>query len=103
MKLRPEVQRFAEVMEAKMRKHDADVGTGFTAWRACTPWYLYRRMCEELDELGGALGDKPMDAGAVAAECADVANFAMMIAGVVSQHAEAEAAMTTAAETGEPR
>jgi hypothetical protein len=67
---RPEVQAFAIAMEKKLRENDHK-----THWRKCAVKYLRRRLAEELIELDDA--EHPED---VAAECVDVANFAMMIA-----------------------
>lgn len=67
---RPEVQAFAIAMEEKLRENDHK-----RHWRKRPLKYLRRRLAEEMIELDEA--DCAEDA---AAECVDVANFAMMIA-----------------------
>jgi hypothetical protein len=49
MKLRPEVQRFAEHMEAKLRTHDGF--KGMCGWYSDPVQLLLSRACEELEEL----------------------------------------------------
>jgi hypothetical protein len=75
------VERFAESMLAKLRlnAHKAH-------WSTVDLFYLMDRVVQEMDELREALyrlhgadGDEELGK-AVVAECADVANFAMMIA-----------------------
>jgi hypothetical protein len=86
MKLRPEVEAFAQLMEAKLRENDHKGG-----WSHEEPAYLLERMQEEAEELDDAVephrfyvpptcseGDK----WRIGREAADVANFAMMIADV---------------------
>ena len=73
---RESVQRHARWMEAKLRKNDHKGG-----WTHENPKDLLRRAREELDELEKAV-DKALtdgDARPVAAEAADVSNFAMMV------------------------
>ena len=48
--LRPEVQRFAELMEVKLRENDHKGG-----WDECGNGYLKRRMRTELRELFAAV------------------------------------------------
>lgn len=69
--VRPEVARFALLMEAKLRANDHK-----QPWRHCSLNYLSTRLTQERAELRQAL-KKREDVGL---ECADVANFAMMIA-----------------------
>ena len=72
---RPEVRAFAIAMEQKLRKYDHRGG-----WTDLRPGWLRRRVDEELDELDEAVrGGSPI---AVIDECADVANFLMMLADV---------------------
>lgn len=81
---RPEVEAFADLMEAQLRANDHKGG-----WKACDPHWLHDRLLEEAAELQDA-GQWKTDGGpsqggygrAVAREAADVANFAMMIADV---------------------
>lgn len=84
--LRPVVQRFAEVMEAKLRENDHKGG-----WEEDSPSDLFARLMEESNELERSFepvaGCVPVVhdaalASKVAREAADVANFAMMIADV---------------------
>lgn len=80
MNLRPEVQRFAELMELQLRANDHKPG-----WKNDTARSLFRRLSEdEIAELGAAISVRLTtgDATGVAKEAADVANFAMMIADV---------------------
>ena len=73
LKLRPEVRRFSEVMERRLRENDYKGG-----WKDCDYSYLTRRLQEEIDELHIAVQCKSLDL--IPKEAADVANFAMMIA-----------------------
>ena len=82
--VRPEVARFAMLMENELRANDHK-----SHWRTMTLHALEARLLEEVDELSDARRWKesprpgPMAgsyARALGAECADVANFAMMIA-----------------------
>jgi NTP pyrophosphatase (non-canonical NTP hydrolase) len=79
---RPEVQRFAVLMERKLRDNDHKAG-----WHGDAAVELLARLVEESGELASFLVNHrglPMSAWRqrVAAEAADVANFAMMIADV---------------------
>lgn len=106
MKLRPQVQAFAEAMEKKLRENDHKGG-----WKdvcGCTTGYLTRRLRTELRELVTEIGKtnraytkygqgryglerdqlaarKKLDGqrAKLLGEAADVANFAMMIADVM--------------------
>jgi hypothetical protein len=79
--LRPEVQAFAEAMELKLRQNDHKGG-----WKDSNFHYLDGKIHIELLEMERAfwclLGDKENKEKLVALclECADIANFAMMIA-----------------------
>jgi len=97
MKLRPEVQAFAEMMEAKLQENAHKGG-----WKGCTTAYLSRRCGNELEELrsvvqrlhawmrdntfpsgrGPSLTDNADLSAEIGREAADVANFAMMLADV---------------------
>jgi NTP pyrophosphatase (non-canonical NTP hydrolase) len=77
--LRPEVLAFAKLMEEKLRKHDLDRGR--QGWKDDDPRHLLKCLEKEHDELQDALVGGKNDS--IAGECADVANFAMMIADVV--------------------
>lgn len=84
MELRPEVQRFAELMEAVLRVNDGKHG-----WKNIDFRTLYGRAMQEMVEVHEAFAEvnyKFTDSSTqaenrmkVAIECADVANFMMMI------------------------
>jgi hypothetical protein len=75
MKIRPEIMIFAEAMERKLRRNDFKGG-----WQDEKYGYLLRRAIEEIDELRRVLSRANPSAATVVNECADVANFVMMIA-----------------------
>ena len=67
--------RLAFYMLKKMRKHRKKAH-----WRTVTNEYLFTRLCDEAEELANELMvDKP-SAKSIILECADIANFCMMIA-----------------------
>jgi len=70
MKVRREVQLFAEAMERKLRDNEYK-GT----WEGCTEDYLMTRIEEELKELTNC----HLDSSRTLDEAADVANFLMML------------------------
>jgi len=75
-KLRQSVVWFAREMEIRLQDHD---DRGRYGWRnGCSEEWLYKRLCQEVGELGEALmrGTNVH----IKQECADVANFAHMIA-----------------------
>jgi len=74
LKLRSAVKKFAELMETKLRAHDHDYGP--SGWTDADPVYLLKRISQELEELAAAM----IHQRGVKKECADIANFAMMIA-----------------------
>jgi len=80
MELRPVVLRFAQLMEARLREHDAE--RGCAGWLDYDMDYLIHRMIGEVDEVTCLWRDRwpPPSLAEMAAECADVANYAMMIA-----------------------
>lgn len=84
--LRPEVQKFAEQMELKLRAHDHDRGP--QGWRDSDPFWLATRILVEQRELMNAMLRWPLSesAGSILKECADVANFAMMVSDVVHRY-----------------
>jgi hypothetical protein len=49
LKLRPEVARFAQLMEAKLREHDEEKGK--RGWQMANPQHLLQMMCAEMGEL----------------------------------------------------
>ena len=72
--LREELYHFAMIMEGQLQEHEGRGG-----WRGEPLDYLFKRLVEETGELSAALlGHK--DKEKMIRECADVANFAMMIA-----------------------
>lgn len=77
LEVRPEVARFALAMEAKLRENDGKK----KHWRICTLNFLSQRLTQERRELDAAIETR-VD---VIGECADVANFAMMIADKIDQ------------------
>lgn len=85
--LRFEVFAFARLMEEKLREHDSEDGFGKRGWASDDPLRLFRRLLQENAEMFEALmlwqSRLHQDPMPTARECADVANFAMMIADVV--------------------
>ena len=79
MKPRKEVMDFAELCEKKLRKNDYK-----PHWRGAALDYLRKRLSEEVNELRRAIDDNT-SVETVRDECADVANFAMMIADTYEQ------------------
>lgn len=79
IELRPEVQRFAELMEQVLRENDHKGG-----WKGMTKDELLYRLGGETQELDWELAVTPdgFPGGPqkIAKEAADVANFAMFIA-----------------------
>ncbi len=78
--MRKEVRLFASWMEAMLQKNDHKGG-----WKDEDLSYLFYRLEEEIEELKKKLPkdwlwDSVKDTTSVIEECADVANFAMMIA-----------------------
>lgn len=71
---RPEVEAFADAMEAKLRANDHKRG-----WRECNLQYLSMRLTQEREELRQAI-ERDATPQEILDEAADVANFAMMIA-----------------------
>lgn len=73
--MRPEVQKFAEAMEARLAANDYKGG-----WEECSPLYLLGGVMEELNELVDHLDTRAASKDEVLHEAADVANFVMMLA-----------------------
>jgi hypothetical protein len=76
--LRESVQWFATVMEVVLRKNDHKGG-----WENEPFQYFIDRMRDELSEIEGAIANlRPSDGDLIdlVNECADLANFAMMLA-----------------------
>lgn len=74
MAIRPEIQTFANLMEFKLSKYDDRKG-----WQFCNLHWLLNRLKEEVAELEISLNTERIKVSKVGYECADVANFAMMI------------------------
>lgn len=83
MLVRKEVKGFAEQMEKVLQANDYKGG-----WRNCTIEDLYARLLDEISELQSEINYREQDVNAIAQECIDIANFAMMIADVASRHKE---------------
>jgi len=82
MSLRPELASFARIMEERLRANDHKGG-----WADCDNRWLTLRLVEEVGELaqkmaawGDWYGRQEEMRQELEGECADVANFAMMIA-----------------------
>lgn len=71
--VRDSVQWFAQIMESKLQENDDKGG-----WDGCDLQYLSMRLTQERKELASAI--KSGDKEKIIKECADVANFCMMIA-----------------------
>jgi phosphoribosyl-ATP pyrophosphohydrolase len=80
--IRPELEWFVQQMEQKLKENDYK-----QHWHNYDIDYLIHRIYEEQDELEIAITQK-LSAKEIIKECADVANFAMMIADNVSQKNE---------------
>lgn len=68
---------FAQTMEEKLaeNRHKGDRD----GWLKCDPWALFKRIKDEVTELERDL-EHCCHPDSVARECADIANFAMMVA-----------------------
>ena len=89
MKVRNTVRQFAEEMEKGLADHDGDRGE--RGWIDEGPTALFYSLEDEVEELREALNAvdwgepaNSYDQDAVRKECADIANFAMMIVDVVN-------------------
>lgn len=81
LELREEVRWFAELMELQLQRNDHKGG-----WKECSVEWLLKRLLEEAGEVYEAYAtDGPAGQGKTEEECADVANFALMIAEIVHQ------------------
>lgn len=81
LKRREPVNWFSRQMEERLRQNDHKSGWQHDNWDA-----LIRRLREETEELIDACRD--MGPNSVVRECADIANFAMMIADNARQEME---------------
>lgn len=80
--IRSEVKTFAEFMEVSLKLNDYKGG-----WRNKTPDWLMSRLKDEVQDLQAAL-DFALYNEEKIGECVDVANYAMMIADVLSLRRE---------------
>lgn len=71
---RPEIVKFAACCEEKLRENDYK-----NHWSGETLEYLHRRLYDEFGELKRAMKANKSKAD-IMRECADISNFAMMIA-----------------------
>jgi len=76
--MRKEVEWFAEKMEEKLKRDDESK----SHWLKTSYGYLFCRLGEEIEELQELLDDDNVSYKhkKIIKECADIANFAMMIA-----------------------
>ena len=92
-RVRPSVCSFIKFMEYKLQKKDSIWGE---SWKEGdekeNPMFLLRRLREETDELQAELekyySDVQSNELEIALECADVANFAMMIQDIILMERE---------------
>ena len=82
IQLRPEVQKFAEAMELKLRKNDHKGG-----WKKCKAADMFYRASKEFreadEELALFLCEGHKDPQKALGELADTANFLMMVADII--------------------
>jgi NTP pyrophosphatase (non-canonical NTP hydrolase) len=81
--VRPAIQFLAAFQELAFKTHDIDRGE--EGWKYDEPIALFNRLIEEAKELSEELDKKRPHTGRVIKECADVANFAVMIADVMQR------------------
>jgi NTP pyrophosphatase (non-canonical NTP hydrolase) len=80
MQIRNSVKWFSEQMEFELANNDRKSG-----WRNMSVDALYARLLDEVCELQSELSFPTRDDSAIISECADVANFAMMIADIIKE------------------
>lgn len=80
MDIRQELAWFSGIMEMTLKENDHKGGWGA---EQCTMDYLTGRLQEEVNELVSSLESGRKEE--IIRECADVANFAMMIADRISK------------------
>jgi hypothetical protein len=82
LEVRPEVDRFAQLMEVELRNHDDRPG-----WKNDDVYDLLNHLEDEIRELREAVfesdGDGIVNVSLVESEAVDVGNMAMMVADVV--------------------
>ena len=81
MKVRKEVSDFAKIMEEKLQENEHKGG-----WDNCDNDFLFNRLLQEMTELHESLAELKITKGngkgiarETMRECADVADFSMMI------------------------
>ena len=77
------VKWFASQMEQTLLDNDHKGG-----WRHMTIKELYSRLADEMGELQTEINFPEQDMAAIINECADVANFALMVADVARKKLE---------------
>jgi len=75
--MRREITRFANIMETKLDENESKGG-----WQNDAAVVLWGRALEELTELYWVLLENPESSTKIGKECADVANFMMMISDI---------------------
>lgn len=81
MEIRYHIMQFSTEMEENLRKHDKDKGR--CGWVDMDPKVLLEKLMGEILELSDALIEYPnINHKEIIDECADVANYAMMIANI---------------------
>jgi len=82
MDIRFHIMQFSTEMENKMRKHDKDKGTH--GWVDMNPKMLLEKLMGEVLELSDELIEYPDTTrySNIIDECADIANYAMMISDI---------------------
>lgn len=82
MDIRFHIRQFSTDMENKMRKHDEDKGTH--GWVSMDPKILLEKLMGEVLELSDEMIDYPKTTkyDKIMEECADIANYAMMISNI---------------------
>lgn len=84
MEISKPVLEFAKLMQYKLDKNEfkdceiMNLGSKGRTWHQCSIDWLLTRLYDELVELNDAVNEKK-SSDEVQKECADVANFAMMI------------------------
>jgi hypothetical protein len=81
--VRESVVWFSQQMEAQLKENDYKGG-----WDNCTIEYLYSRTWDELIELADILKVPDVDHARAIKQCADTANFLMMLADLMRKQME---------------
>ncbi len=75
LELRPEVQKFAEDMERRLRANEHKNG-----WKDCDDDFLYNELARNVNLLDFSLAEGITAKHETLRRCANIGNFAMMIA-----------------------